>query len=139
MTDSNAPIIEEFRANGGRVGGYFEGATMLLLHARGVKTGLPHTKPLVYLPDGDRLVVFGTNGGSPREPFWVRNVLSDPSPAIELGADGGTETVPVRAMQISGPERDELYARQVERRPGFAEYPKKTSRVFPAIALERIG
>jgi deazaflavin-dependent oxidoreductase (nitroreductase family) len=138
VSDSNAPIIEEFRANAGRVGGYFEGATMLLLLTRGTRTGLPRTKPLVYLPDGDRLVVFGTNGGSPQEPHWVRNVLADPSPAIEIAADGGTETVPVRASQISGPERDELYARQIERRPGFAEYPKKTSRVFPAIALERV-
>jgi deazaflavin-dependent oxidoreductase (nitroreductase family) len=138
VTDPNAPIIEEFRANAGKVGGYFEGASMLLLHAQGVKTGLPRTKPLVYLPDGDRLVVFGTNGGSPREPYWVRNV-ADPDPAIELGADGGTERIPVRASQITGPERDELYARQVERRPGFAEYPEKTSRVFPAIALERRG
>jgi deazaflavin-dependent oxidoreductase (nitroreductase family) len=139
VSDPNAPIIEEFRANAGKVGGYFEGATMLLLLTRGVRTGQPRTKPLVYLPDGDRLVVFGTNGGSPQEPFWVRNVLVDPAPAIEIGADtGGTVTVPVRVSQIAGPERDELYARQVERRPGFAEYPKKTSRVFPAIALERL-
>lgn len=135
MSDPNANIIEEFRANAGNVGGYFEGATMLLLLTRGVKTGLPRTKPLVYLPLGDRFVVFGTNGGSPIEPYWVRNVLADPNPSVELG----TRTLPVRASQITGPERDELYARQVERRPGFAEYPTKTSRVFPAIALEPVG
>lgn len=135
MSDPNAKIIEEFRANAGKVGGYFEGATLLLLRTRGVKTGLPRTKPLVYLPVGDRFVVFGTNGGSPSEPHWVRNVLADPSPSVEIGA----ETIPVRAVQIAGPERDELYARQVERRPGFAEYPTKTTRVFPAIALDPLG
>jgi deazaflavin-dependent oxidoreductase (nitroreductase family) len=135
MPDPNANIIEEFRANAGKVGGYFEGATLLLLLTTGAKTALPRTKPLVYLPHGGRFVVFGTNGGSPTEPYWVRNVLADPSPSVEIG----TEIIPVRAVEIAGPERDELYARQVERRPGFAEYPTKTSRVFPAIALEPVG
>jgi deazaflavin-dependent oxidoreductase (nitroreductase family) len=133
--DPNAPIIEEFRANGGKVGGFFEGATLLLLNTRGVKTGLPRTVPLDCLPDGDRFVVFGTKGGSPDEPHWVRNVLADPSPTIEFER----RTIPVRAVQIPDPEREELYARQVERRPGFAEYPTKTTRVIPAIALEPVG
>jgi deazaflavin-dependent oxidoreductase (nitroreductase family) len=135
VPDRNAGIIEEFRANGGKVGGYFEGATVLLLHTKGAKTGLPRINPLVYLLDGDRFVVFGTFGGSPVDPQWVRNVLADPSPSIEVG----TRTIPVRAVQITGPERNELYARQVERRPDFAEYPKKTARVIPAIALEPVG
>jgi deazaflavin-dependent oxidoreductase (nitroreductase family) len=135
MPDRNATIIEEFRANGGKVGGFFEGATLLLLHTRGVKTSLPRVLPLDYLPDGDRFVVFGTKGGAPTDPDWVRNVLADPSPAVETG----TETIPVRAVEITGRERDELYARQVERRPNFAEYPKKISRVIPVIALERVG
>lgn len=130
--DPNAGIIEEFRANGGKVGGFFEGTTMLLLHTKGVKTGLPRTNPVMYLPDGERFVVFGTKSGAPTDPQWVRNVLADPDPKIEVG----TRTIPVRAVQITGPERDELYARQVERRPDFAGYPKKTSRTIPAIALE---
>ncbi|MGH2637124.1 MAG: nitroreductase/quinone reductase family protein [Actinomycetota bacterium] len=133
--DPNATIIEEFRANGGKVGGFFEGATLLVLHTKGAKTGLPRTVVLDCLPDGDRFVVFGTKGGSPTEPHWVRNVLADPSPSIEFE----TRTIPVRAVEITGPERDEVYARQVERRPGFAEYPRTTSRVIPAVALEPVG
>jgi deazaflavin-dependent oxidoreductase (nitroreductase family) len=100
-----------------------------------VKTGLPRTVPLDCLPDGDRFVVFGTKGGAPADPHWVRNVLADPNPTIEFE----TRTMPVRAVRITDPEREELYARQIERRPGFAEYPKKTSRVIPAIALEPVG
>ena len=104
----------------------------MILHAKGIKSGLPREKPLVYLPDGDRFVVFGTMGGAPTDPKWVRNVLADPEPSVELG----DRSVPVRAVEITGPEADELYARQVERRPGFAEYKKKTSRWIPVIALE---
>ena len=133
-SDWNAGIIQEFRANGGRVGGYFDGATLLILHTKGVKTGLPRPKPLVYLPDGGRFVVFGTMGGAPTDPKWVHNVLTDPEPSVELG----DRTVPVRAVEITGPEADELYARQVERRPGFAEYKQKTSRWIPVIALEPV-
>jgi F420H(2)-dependent quinone reductase len=79
-SDPNTGIIEEFRANGGKVGGYFEGATLLILHTKGVKTGLARMKPLDYLPDGERFVVFGTKGGAPTDPYWVRNVLGDAEP-----------------------------------------------------------
>ena len=134
MADHNAPIIEEFRANGGKVGGFFEGASLLILHTQGVKTGRPQTVVLNHLPDGDRFIVFGTKGGAPMDPDWVRNVLADPSPTVETG----TETIAVRAAEITGPERDELYARQVELRPVFGEYPKKTSRTIPVIGLEPV-
>ena len=134
MADHNAPIIEEFRANGGKVGGFFEGASLLILHTKGAKTGRPQTVVLNHLPDGDRFVVFGTKGGAPMDPDWVRNVLADPSPTVETG----TETIAVRAAEITGPERDELYARQVELRPVFEEYPKKTSRTIPVIGLEPV-
>jgi deazaflavin-dependent oxidoreductase (nitroreductase family) len=130
--DYNTGIIEEFRANRGKVGGYFDGATLLLLHTKGIKSGQPRVKPLVYLPDGERFVVFGTKGGAPTDPFWVSNVLADPEPEVELG----DRTVPVHAVDITGPDADELYARQVERRPGFAEYKQMTSRWIPVIALE---
>jgi len=132
--DFNAHTIAEFRANDGTVGGYFEGATMLLLHTKGAKSGLPRTNPLVYLPDGDRYVVFASKGGAPTHPDWFHNLLADPSVEIEVG----TKTIPVRATVITGPERDELYARAVERRPGFADYPRKTTRIIPAIALEPV-
>jgi deazaflavin-dependent oxidoreductase (nitroreductase family) len=134
MPDYNAPIIEEFRANQGKVGGFFEGATLLILHTKGRKSGRPQTVVLNHLQDGDRFVVYGTKGGAPTDPDWVRNLLADPNPTIETG----TEKIAVRASQITGPERDELYARQAERRPVFGTYPGKTSRVIPVIVLERV-
>jgi deazaflavin-dependent oxidoreductase (nitroreductase family) len=134
MADHNAPIIEEFRANHGKVGGFFEGATLLILHTKGAKSGKPQTVVLNHLQDGDRFVVFGTKGGAPTDPDWVRNVLADPNPTVETG----TETIPVRPTEVTGPERDELYARQVERRPVFGTYPGKTSRVIPVIALDPV-
>ena len=132
--DWNAKIIEEFRANQGRVGGNFEGATMLLLHTRGAKTGLPRLNPLVYLPEGNCYVVFASKGGAPNHPDWYHNLLGDTNVTVEIG----TQTIRVRATVITGPERDELYARQVKRRPSFAEYERKTTRVIPAIALEPV-
>jgi deazaflavin-dependent oxidoreductase (nitroreductase family) len=133
----NDGVIEEFRANEGRVGGYFDGATVLLLHTTGRRTGKDHVTPLVYLPDGDRWVVIGSKGGAPDDPDWVRNLEANPEATIEVG----TETIPVRATSIlrEGADREDLYARQVERRPGFAEYLPKTEgiRRIPVIVLER--
>jgi deazaflavin-dependent oxidoreductase (nitroreductase family) len=133
----NQGIIDEFHANEGRVGGYFAGATMLLLHTTGRRTGREHVTPAVYLPDGDRWVVIGSKGGAPDDPDWVRNLEANPEATIEVG----TETILVRATKIlrEGPEWEDLYARQVERRPGFAEYLVKTEGVrrIPVIVLER--
>jgi deazaflavin-dependent oxidoreductase (nitroreductase family) len=134
MTDWNEQTIEEFRANEGRVGGYFEGASMLLLHTIGRKSGQARVNPLVYLPDGDRYVVFATKGGSPTHPEWYHNLMANPDVEIEVG----TETIPVRATEVQDDdERENLYARQVERRPGFAEYPAKANRRIPVITLVR--
>jgi deazaflavin-dependent oxidoreductase (nitroreductase family) len=135
MSDWNTQIIEEFRANEGRVGGTFEGASMLLLHSRGAKTGRERVNPLVYLPDGDRFVVFGSKGGAPTHPDWYRNLVANPDVEIEVGA----QTIPVRAIEIQDDaEREALYARQVDRRRSFAEYPSKSGgRRIPVIALER--
>ncbi len=136
MADHNTGIIEEFRANGGKVGGFFEGASMLLLHTIGAKSGQPRVNPLVYLPDGDRFVVCATKGGAPTSPDWYYNLLANPEVSIEVGV----ETIPVRASEVQDDaEREALYARQVERRPGFAEYPKKTTRRIPIMALERFA
>jgi deazaflavin-dependent oxidoreductase (nitroreductase family) len=139
MTDWNANIIEEFRENDGRVGGYFDGATMLLLHTTGRRSGKEYVNPLVYLPDDDRWVVVGSKGGAPADPDWVRNLEVNPEAMIEVG----TEAIPVRAIKIlrDEPEREDLYARQVARRPGFAEYEVKTDgvRKIPVIVLERRG
>ena len=132
--DPNQPVIDEFRANEGRVGGYFEGASMLLLHSTGARTGRTWVRPLVPLPDGDRYVIFATKGGAPTNPDWYYNLLANPDAQIEVG----TETIPVRATEIQDDEeRETLYARQVERRPGFAEYPKKSGRRIPILALDR--
>jgi deazaflavin-dependent oxidoreductase (nitroreductase family) len=135
MSDWNAGIIEEFRANEGRVGGYFEGATMLLLHTVGRKSGHERINPLVYLPDGDRFVIFATKGGAPTNPDWYYNLVANPDVDIEVGID----TIPVHAEEVQDDtERDSLYARIVERREGFAEYPEKSGgRRIPIIALER--
>jgi len=142
MSDRNARIVEEFRANGGTVGGYFEGATMLVLHTTGRRSGREHVTPLVYLPDGDRFVVFGSKGGAPTDPDWVRNLEADREATIEVGVDGRVRTFRVRArVTRDEPERSELYARQVERRAGFADYVAKVEgiRTIPAVILERDG
>lgn len=132
MNERNRRIVEEFRANGGVVGDGLEGATLLILHTTGRRTGREHVTPLVYLPDGDRYVVFGSKGGAPTHPEWYLNLVAHPEATVEVG----TRTLRVEARQITGLERDELYARQVERMRSFAEYQEKTSRVIPAIALE---
>jgi deazaflavin-dependent oxidoreductase (nitroreductase family) len=136
----NQNIIEEFRANGGKVGGFFEGATMLLLHTTGRRTGKEHVTPLVYLPDDGRWVVIGSKGGAPADPDWVRNLEADPDAGIEVGTERSIETNPVRATKIlrGGPEWEDLYAKQVARRPGFAEYLEKTEgiRTIPVVVLE---
>jgi len=135
MADHNLGIIEEFRANEGRVGGYFDGATMLLLHTIGRKTGKERVNPLVYLPDGDRYVIFATKGGAPTNPDWYANLIANPDIDVEIG----TETIPVHATEVQDDrEREDLYARVVERRSGFAEYPEKSGgRRIPVIALDR--
>jgi deazaflavin-dependent oxidoreductase (nitroreductase family) len=135
MADHNLGIIEEFRANEGRVGGYFDGATMLLLHTIGRKTGKERVNPLVYLPDGDRYVIFATKGGAPTNPDWYANLMANPDIDVEIG----TKTIHVHATEVQDDrEREDLYARVVERRSGFAEYPEKSGgRRIPVIALDR--
>jgi deazaflavin-dependent oxidoreductase (nitroreductase family) len=136
MSDFNTPIIEEFRANGGKVGGYFAGANMLLLHTVGAKSGQPRVNPMVYVMDGDRLVVIASKGGADSNPDWYHNLLANPIVTVELG----NEQFRARATPVTEePERSRLYAKMVAHRPGFAEYERKTSRKIPAIALERLS
>jgi deazaflavin-dependent oxidoreductase (nitroreductase family) len=133
MTDWNAAIIEEFRTNEGRVGGRFEGAPMLLLTTTGRKSGTKRTNPMMYLPDGDRLLVFASKGGAPTNPDWYRNLVADPHVTVEVG----TEKYQAHATVLHGDERDRLYAEQSRRYPGFGEYQRNTSRVIPVVALVR--
>ncbi|MEU6990723.1 nitroreductase/quinone reductase family protein [Streptomyces sp. NPDC046465] len=133
----NRRVIEEFRANGGRVGGPFEGASLLLLTTRGAKSGLPRTTPAVYLPDprpdSGRLVVFASNGGSEKAPGWYHNLLRDPAVVVEVG----TERYEARATPVDPREHDELWRRQIERDPNFAEFRDRAPRTIPVIALTR--
>jgi deazaflavin-dependent oxidoreductase (nitroreductase family) len=131
--DWNKAGIEEFRANGGKVGGQFDGSPLLLLTTAGAKTGRPYTTPVMYLPDGDRLVVFASKGGAPTNPDWYHNLVAHPTATVEVG----TETYQVDAVVTTGEERDQLYARQAEQFPGFAEYEAKTTRTIPVIRLKR--
>jgi deazaflavin-dependent oxidoreductase (nitroreductase family) len=133
MSDWNSKIIEEFRTNGGKVGGPFEGAPLLLLTTTGAKSGKHHTSPIMYLPDGDRLFIFASKAGAPTNPDWYHNLVAHPHATVEVG----TETFNVKATVTSGEERDRLYAQQAKMYPGFADYQKKTTRQIPVVALER--
>jgi deazaflavin-dependent oxidoreductase (nitroreductase family) len=130
----NKKIIDEFRANEGKVGGPFEGAHMVLLTTTGAKTGKRHTTPLVCLPDGDRILVIASAAGAPAHPAWYHNLLANPEVTVERG----TETYQATAVPTEREERDRLYAGFVEIAPGFAEYQAKTSRVIPVVALQRL-
>ena len=135
MSDFNQAIIDEFRANGGKVGGYFAGANMLLLHTIGAKSGQPRTNPLVYTTDGDRMVLIASKGGADSNPDWYYNLLANPTITVELG----DQQFRARATAVTQePERSRLYAKMVEHRSGFADYEQKTSRKIPAIVLERV-
>lgn len=131
--DFNQGIIEEFRANGGVVGGPFAGAPMILLATTGAKSGHRRINPLVYLPDGDRFIIIASKGGAPTHPDWYHNLVAHPDTTVEVG----TETIPVTAEVLAGEERDRLYAKQAALRPAFAEYETKTARKIPVVALHR--
>lgn len=131
----NKRNIEEFRANGGKVGGMFAGAPLILLTTTGAKSGKPRTSPLVFMPDGDKLAIAASKGGAPTHPDWFHNIRRNPEATVELGS----ETFPVRATILhDGPERDRVYQTFVDAMPNFGEYQKNTDRVIPVVLLERI-
>jgi deazaflavin-dependent oxidoreductase (nitroreductase family) len=131
--DWNRQIIEAFRANGGKVGGMWEGRPLLLLTTTGAKSGQRRTTPVMYLPDGDRLLVFATKAGAPTNPAWYHNLLAHPEVTVEVG----TETYEATATPLTGEERDRLYAKQASLYPQFGEYQARATRKIPVIALER--
>ena len=132
--DFNTSIIDEFRANGGVVGGMFEGRSMLLLHTTGRTSGAARTSPLVYRPNGeDSWVIFASYGGAPKDPAWFGNLVAQPDVDIEVG----TDTVPVRARVATGDERETLWSAQKAEIPTFADYEAKTDREIPVVVLER--
>ena len=135
VSEWNRAIIDEFRANGGKVGGQFAGAPLLLLNTTGAKSGKQRTNPMMYLADGDRLLVFASKAGAPTNPDWYHNLVAHPTATVEVGE----ETFAVKAAEVTGAERDRLYAKQAELYPGFAEYEEKTDRKIPVVALERVA
>ena len=137
-TDWNQGIITEFRANEGRVGGMFEGASMILVHHVGRASGKEYVSPLVYLPgdNGDgAMYIFASKGGAPTHPDWYRNLISAGKANVEVG----TDTFDVTVTEVTGQERDRIYAEQVKRAPGFGDYEKKTAgiRTIPVLRLAR--
>jgi deazaflavin-dependent oxidoreductase (nitroreductase family) len=135
MQNFNAKIIDEFRANGGKVGGQFEGAPMLLLTTTGAKSGKRFTTPLVHTNDGDRIVILASKAGAPTHPDWYYNLVKNPAVTVELG----TETFEATATVVEGQDRERLYDAQATLMPGFREYQEKTDRVIPVVVLERAG
>ena len=133
MADYNKTIIEEFRANAGKVGGPFEGAPVVLLTTTGAKSGNQHTTPLMSQPDGDALYVFASMAGAPTNPAWYYNIVAQSGVTIEVG----TEKFAATAAVVDRAERDRVYAKQASVYPQFAEYEKKTTRLIPVIKLSR--
>lgn len=132
MDDFNRKVIDEFRANEGKVGGMFEGAPVLLLTSTGAKSGQQRTTPVVYQQDGDRLVIFASKAGAPTHPAWFHNLRANPTATVEVGND----TVEVDAVVTDGEERQRLFSRQKQLMPQFAEYEQKTTRQIPVVALQ---
>ncbi len=130
--DWNAAIIKEFRANEGRVGGRFEGGTILLLHHKGARTGTERVSPLAYFADGDRKIIVGSAGGAPKNPDWFHNLRAHPHTTVEIG----TETVPVVATELTGDEYTAVWERVTTAMPGFTDYQKQTTRRIPLVALQ---
>ena len=133
--DFNGRVIEEFRANGGKLGGQFADAPILLLYTKGRRSGKQFLNPLAYYADGDRYLVFASKGGAPAHPDWYGNLVAAGDATVEVG----TSTYPVTVTEISGDERDRIYAEQVKVMPGFGEYAQKTEgiRTIPVLRLTR--
>jgi deazaflavin-dependent oxidoreductase (nitroreductase family) len=129
----NLSVIEEFRANEGKVGGNFEGAPVLLLHTTGAKSGQKRVNPMMYLNQDERIFVFASKSGADTNPDWFHNLVSTPEVTLELG----TETFAATATALTGEERERIFTTQEKLYPGFAEYQAKTTRVIPVVELVR--
>lgn len=133
MNDWNANIIAEFRANGGKVGGQFEGAPLLLLHTTGAKSGLERINPMMYQDLGDgRVAVFASKAGADTNPDWYRNLTVNPDVVVEIGAD----TRAFRARTAPTSEREPIWSKQKADYPGFAGYEELTAREIPVVILD---
>lgn len=135
MRDFNQQIIDEFRADGGKVGGGFDGAPMVLLTTTGAKSGNQRTTPLVCLVENGRVYIIASFAGSPSNPAWYHNLVANPRVTVERGA----ESYEADAVVVTGDERDRLFAAQVAVMPGFGDYQAKTNRVIPVVELIPVG
>jgi deazaflavin-dependent oxidoreductase (nitroreductase family) len=127
----NKQIIEEFRANDGKVGGQFANTPLLLLHTTGAKSGQPRVNPVAYVTDSKRYVVIASKGGAPTNPDWYYNIVANPEVRVEVGSEQFT----ARAEVAEEPERSQLFEKMAAKNPGFGEYQRKTTRVIPVIVL----
>lgn len=135
MSDWNDTIIAEFRSNGGKVGGPFAGAPLLLLHSTGAKSGLDRVSPMMYRQVGDTWAVFASKAGADTNPDWYHNLIAHPQARIEVG----TETIEVTARVAGSKEREPIWNAQKSQYTGFADYEQKTAREIPVLILERAG
>jgi deazaflavin-dependent oxidoreductase (nitroreductase family) len=135
LNEFNQALIEEFRANGGKVTGQFAKAPLLLLTTIGARTGQPRTTPVVYTRDGDQLVIIASKGGAPTHPDWYHNLVANPEATVELGG----ERFAAQASVPEGEERQRLFDQMAAKMPNFAEYQRNTTRLIPVVVLERIG
>ena len=133
LNDFNRAIVEEFRANGGKVGGPFEGGTLLLLHTTGAKSGKTRLSPLAYLTIDGKMLIVGSYAGAPKDPAWVHNLRATPRAYIEVG----TEAYDVEVRELPDDERDATYPKLTEAAPVFAEYQANTTRAIPLFELTR--
>ena len=131
MTGFNERVIAEFRANRGRVGSW--GANLVLIHHRGVKTGIERVNPAMSLREGDAWLVIGSAMGAPRDPAWVVNLRARPEVVIEAVVDGDADVVPVTAVELVGREREDAFRRFVQLIPAFGAYQAKAGRLLPVI------
>ena len=143
MAEFNKKVIDEFRVNGGKLSGQFAarlgekllaGAPMIIVTHKGAKSGTTYTSPLVHSKDGDKYVIIASKGGAPENPSWYHNLVAHPEVTLEVG----DEKFRARAQVVKGAERDRLFEQHASVLPVFRGYVKKTTRVLPVIALERI-
>ena len=134
MSDWNQQIIDEFRANDGRVGGNFEGATLLLLHTTGARSGEERVHPMMYQRLDRGIAVFASKAGADTNPAWFHNLIGHPDVTAEIG----TETRAFRAHVADSTEREPIWTRQKADYPGFADYEARTDRVIPVVVLEPV-
>ncbi len=128
LQDGNKRVIEQFRANGGKIGGF---SSLLLLHTTGAKSGQERITPVGYMPDGERLIIIASQGGAPTNPDWYYNVQAHPLVTVEVGA----EKFQAQATITREPERSQLYDKMAALMPSYDGYRHRTTRVIPVIAL----